>query len=87
MKNTNVGEKEMMLFQCYINENGERFQNDDVIQDQFGHMYKIIKFINHHRRKNKKEMYLVANLQDMQYKTKVFSIPVETLENYTKVGV
>ena len=77
----------MMLFQYYITEDGKIYKNDDVIQDQFGHTYTIVKFINHKRRKNKKENYLVARLQSLEYKSKFFCLPVEMLENYTKVGV
>lgn len=87
MKNTKVGNSSMMLFQYYITEDGKMYKNDDVIQDQFGHTYTIVKFINHKRRKNKKENYLVVRLQSLEYKTKIFSLPVELLENYTKVGV
>ena len=50
-------------------------------------MYTIVKFINHKKRKNKKENYLVARLQSLEYKSKFFSVPVELLENYVKVGV
>ena len=53
MKNTKVGNRSMMLFQYYITEDGKMYKNDDVIQDQFGHTYTIVKFINHKRRKNK----------------------------------
>ena len=77
----------MMLFQYYITEKGKIYKNDDIVQDQFGHTYTIVKFINHKRRKNKKENYLVVRLQSLEYKTKIFSLPVELLENYTKVGV
>ena len=77
----------MMLFQCYITENGKKYKNDDVVQDEFGNTYKIVKFINHKKIKNKKENYLVVNLQSLEYKSKVFSVPVELLENYVKVGV
>lgn len=87
MKNTKVGNRSMMLFQYYITEDGKMYKNDDVVQDQFGHTYTIIKFINHKRRKNKKENYLVARLQSFEYKSKFISVPVEMLENYTKVGV
>lgn len=87
MKNTKVRNKNMMLFQCYITEDGKMYKNDDVVQDQFGHTYTIVKFINHKRRKNKKENYLVVRLQSLEYKTKAYSIPVEVLENYTKIGV
>lgn len=87
MKNTKVGNRSMMLFQYYITEDGKMYKNDDVVQDQFGHTYTIIKFINHKRRKNKKENYLVAKLQSFEYKSKFISVPVEMLENYTKVGV
>lgn len=87
MKNTEVGKKETMLFQYYITEDGKIYKNDDVIQDKFGHTYTIVKFINHKSRKNKKENYLVARLQSLEYKTKAFSIPVELLENYMKVGI
>lgn len=79
--------KEKMLFQYYINENGKIYKNNDVIEDQFGNMYSIVKFINHRRRKNKKENYLVVSLQSLEHKSKVISVPVEMLENYTKVGV
>lgn len=78
--------KEKMLFQYYINEDGKIYKNDDVIQDQFGNMYSIVKFINHHRRKNKKENYLVVRLQILEYKTKAVTLPVELLEDYKKVG-
>lgn len=77
----------MRLFQCYITEDGKKYKNDDVIQDQFGHMYTIVKFINHKKRKNKKENYLVARLQSLEYKSKIFNVPVELLENYMKVGI
>lgn len=77
----------MRLFQCYITEDGKKYKNDDVIQDQFGHTYKIIKFINHKKIKNKKENYLVVNLQSLEYKSKIFNVPVELLENYMKVGI
>ena len=77
----------MMLFQYYITEDGKMYKNDDVVQDQFGHTYTIVKFINHKRRKNKNENYLVARLQSFEYKSKFISVPVEMLENYTKVGV
>lgn len=87
MKNTKVGNRSMMLFQYYITEDGKMYKNDDVVQDQFGHTYTIIKFINHKRRKNKKENYLVAKLQSFEYKSKFISVPVEMLENYTKVGI
>ena len=76
-----------MLFQSYITENGKIYNSEDVIQDQFGHTYKIIKFINHKKIKNKKENYLVVNLQSLEYKSKVFSVPVELLEKYVKIGV
>lgn len=87
MKNTKVGNRDMMLFQYYINENGEIYKNDDVIRDEYGNMYSIVKFINHKKRKNKNENYLVAMLQSLEHKSKVFSVPVELLENYAKVGV
>lgn len=87
MKNTKVGKKGTLLFQSYITENGKIYNSEDVIQDQFGHTYTIVKFINHKRRKNKKENYLVARLQSFEYKSKFISVPVEMLENYTKVGV
>lgn len=77
----------MMLFQYYITEDGKIYKNDDVIQDQFGHTYTIDKFINHKKRKNKKENYLVARLQSLEYKSKIFNVPVELLENYMKVGI
>lgn len=76
-----------MLFQYYITEDGKIYKNDDVIQDQFGHTYTIDKFINHKKRKNKKENYLVARLQSLEYKSKIFNVPVELLENYMKVGI
>ena len=78
--------KEKMLFQYYINENGKIYKNNDVIEDQFGNMYAIVKFINHRRRKNKKENYLVVSLQSLEHKSKVISVPVELLEEYKKVG-
>ena len=87
MKNTRVGKRGTLLFQSYITENGKIYNRDDVVQDQFGHMYTIIKFINHKKRKNKKENYLVARLQSLEYKSKFFNVPVELLENYMKVGV
>ena len=87
MKNTKVGKRGTLLFQSYITENGKIYNSEDVVQDQFGHMYTIVKFINHKRRKNKKENYLVARLQSLQYKSKIFNVPVEFLENYMKVGV
>lgn len=87
MRSTKVGKSDVFLFQSYISENGKIYNNNDVIQDKFGHMYTIVKFINHHRRKNKKENYLVARLQSLEYKTKIFNVPVELLENYMKVGV
>ena len=87
MKNTRVGKRGTLLFQSYITENGKIYNSDDVVQDQFGHMYTIIKFINHKKRKNKKENYLVARLQSLEYKSKIFNVPVEFLENYMKVGV
>ena len=77
----------MMLFQYYINENGEIYKNDDVIRDEYGNMYSIVKFINHKKRKSKNENYLVAMLQSLEHKSKAFSVPVELLENYAKVGV
>lgn len=76
-----------MKYQFYINENFDIYTNDTVVQDQFGHMYSIVKFINHKKRKNQKENYLVARLQSLEYKTKAFSIPVELLENYMEVGI
>ena len=87
MKNTKVGKKVTLLFQSYITENGKIYNSEDVVQDQFGHMYTIVKFINHKKRKNKKENYLVARLQSLEYKSKIFNVPVELLENYMKVGV
>ena len=39
------------------------------------------------KRKSKNENYLVAMLQSLEHKSKVFSVPVELLENYAKVGV
>lgn len=87
MKNTEVGKRGTLLFQSYITENGKTYNSDDVVQDQFGHMYTIVKFINHKRRKNKKDNYLVARLQSLEYKSKIFNVPVEFLENYMKVGV
>ena len=87
MKNTKVRNKNMMLFQCYITEDGKIYNKGDVLQDKSGDTYKIVKFINHKRRKNKKENYLVARLQSFEYKSKFISVPVEMLENYTKVGV
>ena len=87
MKNTKVGKKGTLLFQSYITENGKIYNSEDVVQDQFGHTYKIIKFINHKKRKNKKENYLVARLQSLEYKSKIFNVPVELLENYMKVGI
>lgn len=87
MKNTKVGKRSTLLFQSYITENGKIYNSEDVVQDQFGHMYTIVKFINHKKRKNKKENYLVARLQSFEYKSKFISVPVEMLENYTKVGV
>ena len=53
MKNTKVGNRDMMLFQYYINENGEIYKNDDVIRDEYGNMYSIVKFINHKKKKTK----------------------------------
>ena len=47
----------------------------------------LFQFINHKKRKNKKENYLVARLQSLEYKSKIFNVPVEFLENYMKVGV
>ena len=76
-----------MKYQFYINENFKIYTNDDVIQDKFGHAYTIVKFINHKRRKNKKENYLVVRLQSLEYKTKFFSIPVELLETYNKISI
>lgn len=73
-----------MKYQFYINENFEIYTNEDIIQDDYGNLYKIIKFINHHKRKNKKEIYLVVNLQDLKYTTKKISVPVEHLSKYYK---
>lgn len=87
MKNTEVGKRSTLLFQYYITEDGKTYKNDDVIQDKFGHIYTIVKFINHHKRKNKKENYLVARLQSLEHKSKIFNVPVEFLENYVKVGI
>lgn len=87
MQKTKVGKRGTLLFQSYITENGKIYNSEDVVQDQFGHTYTIDKFINHKRRKNKKENYLVARLQSLEYKSKIFNVPVELLENYMKVGI
>lgn len=76
-----------MKYQFYINENFDIYTNETVVQDQFGHMYSIVKFINHHKRNNKKENYLVARLQSLEYKTKIITIPVELLEKYNKISI
>lgn len=75
-----------MILQFYITEDFKIYKINDVLEDEFGHMYSIVKFINHHKRKNKKEIYLIVRLQSLEYKTKVFNIPVEMLLQYKKVG-
>lgn len=75
-----------MILQFYITEDFKIYKINDVLEDEFGHMYSIVKFINHHKRKNKKEIYLIVRLQSLEYKTKVFNIPVEMLLKYKKVG-
>ena len=76
-----------MKYQFYISEKFEIYTNNTVVQDNYGHSYTIVKFINHHRRKNKKENYLVVRLQCLEYKTKVLTVPVELLETYEKISV
>lgn len=75
-----------MKYQFYINEDFKIYTNNDIVQDKFGHIYTIVKFINHKKIKNKKENYLVVKLQSLEYKTKNFSIPVELLETYNKIS-
>lgn len=75
-----------MILQFYITEDFKIYKINDVLEDEFGHMYSIVKFINHHKRKNKKEIYLIVRLQSLEYKTKVFNIPVEMLLKYKNVG-
>lgn len=73
-----------MKYQFYIDENFEIYTNDDIVQDNFGHLFKILKFINHHKRNNKKEIYLVVNLQDLENTSEKFSMPISCLgTNYT----
>lgn len=73
-----------MRYQFYIDENFEIYTNDDIVRDEYDNLYKIVKFINHHKRKNKKQIYLVVNLQDLRYTTKNISVPVEHLSKYYK---
>lgn len=76
-----------MVYQFYINEDFEIYTNDEILEDAFGHSYRIIKFINHRKRKNKKENYLVVRLQSLEYKSKIFCLPVDLLKDYKKLGI
>lgn len=70
--------------QYYINEEFEIYGVDDVLQDDYNNLYKIIKFINHHKRLNKKEIYLTVKLQELKYNTKYVTVPIEHIGKFYK---
>lgn len=68
----------MLIQQYYLNEKNEMFKIGDYVHDDLDE-YIITKFINHHYKNNKKELYLLVNLQHSKYKTKNFSLSVDLL--------
>ena len=70
--------------QIYITENKEFYYIGQRLI-YYDTVVIIEKFIKH-KRKNTKENYLCVNLKDIEYKTVNYTVNVENLKYYIKVG-
>ena len=70
--------------QIYITENKEIYYTGQKLR--YYDTYVIIRKFIKHKRKNTKENYLCVNLKDIEYKTVNYTVNVDNLKYYIKVG-